>query len=58
MVDLAFAELNEKMSKELENAQIVSKSVKTYYQNDTFILECDLYCVEDIAKEVEFFVEK
>ena len=58
MVDLAFAELNEKMSKELENAQIVSKSVKTYYQNDTFILECDLYCVEDIAKEVEYFVEK
>ena len=57
MVDLAFAKLNEKINIDLTDAQLISKSVNTYYQNEKLILECDLYCIEDIAKEVQIFVE-
>ena len=56
MVDFAFNQLDKRLESELKNAQLVSKSVKTSFKDGSLILECDIYCVEDIAREVEYYV--
>lgn len=58
MVDLAFIKLKNEINSALNNAELISKDVKTYYKDDTFYIECELYCLENIAKEVQFFREK
>lgn len=58
MVDLAFIKLKNEINSALNDAELISKDVKTYYKDDTFYIECELYCLENIAKEVQFFREK
>ena len=55
-VDLAFVQLREELDKNLQSAELIDKSVKTYYDSEAFYIECQLYCLEDIAKEQAFFV--
>ena len=57
-VDLAFSELRLELDAKLSGAELVSKETKTYRDSDAFYVECELYCLEDIAKEQEFFVTK
>ena len=56
-VDLAFMELHEKIKSETANAELISKSVKTSYDDDGFYIVCSLECIENIAKEVRIYKE-
>ncbi len=56
-VDLAFKELRSKMDLELKNAELISKNISTTYDENFFYINCELYCLEDIASSVEFYVE-
>ncbi len=58
LVDLAFIELKNQMDFSLQNAELVSKTIKTDFDGTYFYVYCDLYCVEDIAQEVQFYVIK
>ena len=42
------------MDEELEDAELISKSVKTSFDDEYFYVECNLFCLEDIADVVEF----
>ncbi len=57
IIDLAFKELNYQMNEALKNAELVSKSMNSYYDGESYYIECDLYCLEDIAEEVEIFID-
>lgn len=57
MVDIAFSKLNAELDMISLDAEIVSKNINSYFDGESFIVECNLYCIENIAKEVEFFVE-
>ncbi len=54
---LAVKELNEKIDIISANSQIISKDVKTTYENNQISIKCNLYCLEDITKSIEFYVE-
>ena len=56
-VDKAFKELRERMDKELLNVELISKKITTSYDNNYLYLNCELYCLEDIASSVEFSVK-
>ena len=56
-VDLAFKELREKMDAELQNSELISKNVRTSYDEFGFYIHCELYCLEDIAFNVKFNVK-
>ncbi len=58
IIDLAFKELNYEMNEALKDAELISKSIKSYYDGESYYIECDLYCLEDIAEEVEIFIDK
>ncbi len=58
MVDIAFVQLKNELDIALLDAELISKTINTYYDGECFCIECDLYCLENIAKEVEFFVEQ
>ena len=55
-VDLAFKELRGKMDNILENSELISKNVRTIYDENGVRLFCKLYCLEDISSSVEFYV--
>ena len=57
-VDLAFVQLREELDKNLQSSELIDKSVKTYHDSEAFYIECQLYCLENIAKEQAFFVTK
>lgn len=46
--------LEEKLKKELPKAQILSQQIKYTTQENQLVLECQVECIEDIAKELEF----
>jgi len=56
--DMAFIELREEMDKALLNAELISKEVKTSFDEKGFYIYCNLYCLENIAKTQEFYVDK
>ena len=56
-VDLAFKELKKKTDSALMDAELVSKSVKTSFDENGFYIVCDLECIENIAKEVRICKE-
>ncbi|MBQ8545842.1 MAG: sporulation protein YqfD [Clostridia bacterium] len=56
-VELAFVELNKELDQALKTAELVSKTVNTYYKNRCVYIECDIYCLETISEEVQFFVD-
>ncbi len=55
-VDIAFVQLRNEMDAKLASAELIDKEIKTYYDSDSFYVECVLYCLEDIAEEQEIFV--
>ena len=57
IVNLGFVELNKKLEEVLIDSQIISKSIKTSFDGEHFYIYCDLYCIEDIAEEVQFTVK-
>lgn len=56
-VDLAFAQLRTKLDLTLENAELVSKSIKTHFDGEAVYVTCYLVCIEDICEKVEFKVD-
>ena len=56
-VDMAFSELRYKLDGALLNAELISKKINTYRDDADFYIECELYCIENIASVVEFKVE-
>ncbi|MBO5375148.1 MAG: sporulation protein YqfD, partial [Clostridia bacterium] len=56
-VDLAFSKLRAEMDIQTKDAELISKKLKTYYDSEAFYIECNLYCLENIASVVEFEVE-
>ncbi len=56
-VDLAFKELKKKTDSALIDAELVSKSVETSFDENGFYIVCDLECIENIAKEVRICKE-
>lgn len=55
-VDIAFMQLRSDMDEALKDAELISKSVKTSFDNEYFYIECNLFCLENIATIVEFQV--
>ena len=58
VIDISFKKLREEMDKSLENAELITKTIKTDFDGTYFYVYCDLYCVENIAQEVQFYVIK
>lgn len=54
--ELASVKLREELDIALKNAELLSKRVNYYCDYEFYYIECDLYCIEDIAKVVEFKV--
>ena len=57
-VDMAFSRLREELDIALNNAELITKSVKTDYDSEGVYITCQLYCLENIAKVQEFYTEK
>ena len=57
-VDLAFLELRKELDDATRNAELLSREITTYFDEEAFYIECNLYCLEDISVLVEFEVEK
>lgn len=52
----ALIKLREELDLALENAELISKKINYYCDYEFYYIECDLYCIEDIAEVVEFHV--
>ena len=50
------AELKIKMDSALSDAELISKRVNHYCDFEYYYVECELYCIEEIAELVEFKV--
>ena len=55
-IDMAFVNLREKMDASLIEAELISKSVNTYYDENYFYIDCNLYCLENISDTINFTV--
>ena len=49
-------QLKAEMDSALTNAELISKAVNHYCDFEYYYIECELYCIEDIAEHVEFEV--
>jgi len=56
--DIANKQLKEKMDIELRDSILISKSINHYCDFEYYYIDCELYCLEDISKVVEFEVTK
>ena len=54
--DIALIKLRNELDTVLESAEILSKKINYFCDYEYYYIECDLYCMEDIAKIVEFQV--
>ena len=54
--DMALIQLKAEMDSALTNAELISKAVNHYCDFEYYYIECELYCIEDIAEHVEFEV--
>jgi hypothetical protein len=57
-MNLAYYKLSQRIDEELSDAQILKKSVSTYIDNDQYILECRMKCIENIGLIYEFDFEE
>lgn len=55
--ELAFYELQMTMEREMPDAQLLKKSITTECYDDRYVLECTVYCIEDIAMISEFDIK-
>ena len=56
--ELAFYQLRMMIESEIPEAQLLKKSITTECYDDKFVLECTVYCIEDIAKISEFDIKQ
>lgn len=56
-IELAFKQLRGELDILLNEAEIISKEVKTTFDGENVYLNCSLVCIEDICEKVEFKVE-
>lgn len=56
--DLANIRLKEQMDSELQDSILISKNINHYCDFEYYYIDCELYCLEDIASVVEFEVTK
>ena len=56
-LDLAYSELAQSLSELSSEIQILRKDLSTAISDDALILTCHLYCLEDIAEQIEFEAE-
>lgn len=54
-VDLAFKELKIQIDGVLSDAELISKSTETSFDENGFYILCNLKCIENIAKEVRIY---
>ena len=57
-IDRAFSSLRAQLDNLLKNAELISKTVTTSYDENGFYIDCELYCLENIAKIQEFYITK
>ena len=55
--EVAFAQLTEQLTTALYSAELISKKVTTYYDDKYYYIECEIYCLEDIAEEQQIFLD-
>ena len=55
--ELAYYELRAMIDTELPDAQLVKKSIYSELTQDSYILKCTVFCIEDIAKISEFDIK-
>lgn len=58
IVDVAFGKLRDELDIAVKDADLISKSINTTYDDKFFYIDCDLYCLENIAHVLEFEVKK
>ncbi len=56
--ELANIQLREKMDSELQDSILISKKINHYCDFEYYYIDCELYCLENIANVVEFEVTK
>ena len=54
--EVAYAQLTCELAVALFNAELVSKKITTYYDTEYCYVECEIYCLEDIAEEQQIFL--
>lgn len=54
---LAYTELARSLSALSSDVQILRKEISTTISDDSLVLTCHLYCLEDIAEQIEFEAE-
>lgn len=57
-VDIAMTKLRDNLDKELVGAELVSKSIKTKNNNGLVVVNCNVYIIKNIAKEVQIIIEE
>lgn len=55
--ELAYLELRAAIEREIPDAQLLKKTVYGELLEDSYILECTVVCIEDIAKLLEFEIK-
>ena len=56
-MDLAFQKLKDELNYALKDSELISKQLVTSYDDEYFYIKCNLYCLEDIAKEQIYYYE-
>ena len=56
-VKLAFAELSLKTEEVLADAELVKRSVAAHFEDEAFIIDCDMVLTQNIVKEAKFETE-
>ena len=54
LVSLAMRRMEETMAAELGQAELLSRRFTGYFTDEAYVLICDVECIENIAKTVEF----
>lgn len=54
LVSLAMRRMEETLAAELGQAELLSRRFTGYFTDEAYVLICDVECIEDIAKTVEF----
>lgn len=56
-VKLAYYELLLETQDLLRSAELLKKTVKADFRDEAYVIDCELYCIENIAKEIEIETE-
>lgn len=56
-VDIAFSRLRFEQDMQLADSELIRREISTHYDGEAFYIDCNLYCITNIAEIVEFEVE-